>query len=256
MSQPSQSEGARSAQRPQREVIEIDATPDDVMPDDASESSIDDAALEKSIEALILSTDRPLSEARLGELLDLSGKGAAKTIRAAVDRLNDVYDQSGRAFRLERLAGGWQLMTRAEHGPLLAKLHGERQSTRLSQAALETLAIIAYRQPIMRAEIEAIRGVACGEVLRGLLERRLVRIAGRAEELGRPMLYGTTSEFLKVFGLAGLDDLPPVQGADPTARRRPAAAPEVVFEAASADSVDAARDVDAVTPSDDAPASG
>jgi segregation and condensation protein B len=87
-------------------------------------------------------------------------------------------------------------------------LRGEKQQTRLTQPAIETLAIVAYRQPIQRSEIEAIRGVACGEVLRGLLERRLVRIVGRAEELGRPMLYGTTSEFLKVFGLSSLSDLP------------------------------------------------
>jgi segregation and condensation protein B len=91
-------------------------------------------------------------------------------------------------------------------------MHAERQQARLSQAALETLSIIAYRQPVMRAEIEAIRGVACGEVLRHLLERRLIKIAGRAEELGRPMLYGTTHEFLKVFGLASLEDLPAVEG--------------------------------------------
>jgi segregation and condensation protein B len=92
--------------------------------------------------------------------------------------------------------------------PVVARLRGEKQQTRLTQPAIETLAIVAYRQPIQRSEIEAIRGVACGEVLRGLLERRLVRIVGRAEELGRPMLYGTTSEFLKVFGLSSLSDLP------------------------------------------------
>ena len=110
------------------------------------------------------------------------------------------------------MAGGVQVLTVAEFGPLLARLHADRQSSRLSPAALETLSIIAYRQPIMRAELEAIRGVACGEVLRSLLERRLVKVVGRAEELGRPMLYGTTREFLKVFGLASLDDLPAVAG--------------------------------------------
>src|SRR5690606_6377967 len=122
-------------------------------------------------------------------------------------------------FRAERLAGGWQLLTLPTFGPLLHRLHTERQQSRLSQAALETLAIIAYRQPIMRAEVEAIRGVASGEVLRGLLERRLIKIAGRAEELGRPMLYGTTKEFLKVFGLGSLDDLPAVQGLSPRAEK-------------------------------------
>ena len=117
--------------------------------------------------------------------------------------------------KTERLAGGWQLLTTPQYGPVLHRLHTDRQSSRLSQPALESLAIICYRQPIMRAEIEAIRGVASGEVLRGLLERRLVKIVGRAEVLGRPMLYGTTKEFLKVFGLASLDDLPAVKGLAP-----------------------------------------
>ena len=103
-------------------------------------------------------------------------------------------------------------MTREELAPLVSRLHEQRQQQKLSQAALETLSIIAYRQPVMRAEIEVIRGVACGEVLRGLMERRLVKIVGRAEELGRPMLYGTTKEFLSIFGLANLNDLPDVQG--------------------------------------------
>jgi segregation and condensation protein B len=103
----------------------------------------------------------------------------------------------------------------------MARLHQQRQQSRLSQAALETLAIIAYRQPVMRAEIEAIRGVACGEVLRGLLERRMIRVTGRAEELGRPMLYGTTKEFLRLFGVAGLGDLPDVQGLERSPSYRP-----------------------------------
>ena len=103
-------------------------------------------------------------------------------------------------------------MTREELAPLVSRLHAERQQQKLSQAALETLSILAYRQPVMRAEIEVIRGVACGEVLRGLMDRRLVKIVGRAEELGRPMLYGTTKEFLNIFGLANLKDLPDVQG--------------------------------------------
>lgn len=170
-----------------------------------------DQPLSSRLEALLLSTDRPLSEARFAELLGLPGKGSAGAIREALTELNEQYEQTGRCFRAERLAGGWQLLTTKTFGPLLARLHHERQSTKLSQAALETLSIIAYRQPIMRAEVEAIRGVASGEVLRGLLERRLIKIAGRAEELGRPMLYGTTQDFLKVFGLANLDDLPSVE---------------------------------------------
>lgn len=167
------------------------------------------------VEALLIATDRPLTEARIGEILGLEGKGAGKAVLGAIEELNREYDKTGRAFRAERLAGGWQILTLAQMGPVLNRLHTDRQRTRLSQPALETLAIIAYRSSkggIMRAEIEAIRGVASGEVLRGLLERRLIKIVGRAEVLGRPMLYGTTKEFLKIFGLASLDDLPPVAG--------------------------------------------
>lgn len=188
--------------------------------DDAADSkdqpACADEPLSTRIEALLLSTDRPLTDERLGELLGIAGKGAVAMIRAAVEQLNAQYDQTGRSFRAERLAGGWQLLTRPAFAPLLARLHRQRQESRLSPAALETLAIIAYRSSeggIMRAEIEAIRGVACGEVLRGLLERRLIRIVGRAEQLGRPMLYGTTTHFLKVFGLPGTDALPPIDGA-------------------------------------------
>jgi segregation and condensation protein B len=178
------------------------------------------------IEAILISTDHPMTEARLAELLGLPGKGAAKVIVSAIEELNGQYQQSGRAFCAERLAGGWQILTLPTFGPLLHRLHADRLQSRLSQPALETLAIVAYRQPIMRAEIEAIRGVASGEVLRGLMERRLVKIVGRAEELGRPMLYGTTKEFLKVFGMGSLDDLPAVKGLSPAASGAPGRKPE------------------------------
>ena len=175
-----------------------------------------DLPLSARVEAVLLTNDRPVPEPRLVEMLGLKAGGkqrdsAAAQVREAVDRLNADYQSQGRAFRVERLAGGWQLLTLPEFGPLLARVRGLRAQGRLTPAALETLAIIAYRQPILRAELEAIRGVACGEVLKTLLERRLVRITGRAEELGRPMLYGTTTEFLKVFGLARIEDLPKSQ---------------------------------------------
>ncbi len=163
----------------------------------------------RRVEALLFAADRPLSDARIADLLGVSGKSKSSThIRDAVDELNATYLKSGCAFKVEQVAGGRQVLTLPAFAPVVARLRGEKQQTRLTQPAIETLAIVAYRQPIQRAEIEAIRGVACGEVLRGLLERRLVRIVGRAEELGRPMLYGTTSEFLKVFGLSSLSDLP------------------------------------------------
>ena len=136
------------------------------------------------------------------------GLSPVQQVRGAIGRLNAGYEETARAFRIVQVAGGHQVMTQPEHGDVLARLRGDRQMSRLTPAALETLAIIAYRQPVLRADLEAIRGVACGEVLRGLLERRLVRIVGRAEELGRPMLYGTTKEFLQIFGLGSLKDLP------------------------------------------------
>ena len=160
------------------------------------------------IEALLMAGSRPITEARIGELLGIDGKGIDETIRAAIEELNGDYEKSGRAFRAQRVAGGWQLFTLPAFAPLVTRLQKDHRDARLSQPALETLSIIAYRQPIMRAEIEAIRGVACGEVLRALLERRLVKIAGRAEQPGRPMLYGTSPHFLKVFGLPGIDALP------------------------------------------------
>ena len=206
----------------QRQPVEIDIAvhsnnPKQSKGDSLNEEICPNQALATRLEALLINTDRPLTEARMAEILGLTGKSASKNVVAAIQELNAFYDQTSRAFRAERLAGGWQLLTMPAFGPVLSRLHTDRQQSRLSQPALETLAIIAYRQPIMRAEIEAIRGVASGEVLRGLLERRLIKIVGRAEELGRPMLYGTTKEFLKVFGLSGVDDLPAIKGINPPA---------------------------------------
>jgi segregation and condensation protein B len=189
---------------------------------------------ELRVEAAILLADRPISEIRIAELLGLVPSARAKDgdeasadteqadstalagrkrealrlVREAIDALNQQYAASNRTFRIESVAGGRQMLTIAAYGPILSRMKGQRAQTRLSQAALETLAIIAYRQPMLRAQLEAIRGVACGEVLKSLMERRLVKIVGRAEEVGRPMLYGTTPEFLRVFGIANLSDLP------------------------------------------------
>jgi segregation and condensation protein B len=135
-------------------------------------------------------------------------KRAAAQVADAVAALNARYEADGRTFRIESVAGGRQMMTLPAFGPVVARLKGVREQGRLTQAALETLAIIAYRQPILRADLESIRGVACGEVLRSLMERRFVKIVGRADEVGRPMLYGTTTEFLKQFGIGRIDDLP------------------------------------------------
>ena len=133
---------------------------------------------------------------------------AERIVERLVAALNEEYQGTGRAFRIERIAGGLRLLTLPAFAPTLARFHKDRQQTRLSKAAVETLAIIAYRQPITRAELESIRGVACGEVLKSLIDRHLVGIRGRAEELGRPLLYGTTRQFLDHFGLASTADLP------------------------------------------------
>lgn len=187
-------------------------------------------SLEQRVEALVFASERPISESRMKTVLGTEDEDATKQIKEAIDSLNESYDKNARAFRIERVAGGYRPLTREEFAPLVSRLHADRQQQKLSQAALETLSIIAYRQPVMRAEIEVIRGVACGEVLRSIMEKRLVKIVGRAEELGRPMLYGTTRDFLNIFGLASLDDLPDVQGLVREASWKPASPPEVEQE--------------------------
>ena len=178
----------------------------------AAKEPVDLDALGCQIEAALLTTDRPLPPAKLSELFDIAGN---KAIAQAISQLNKLYESTGRTFRIEKVADGYQLLTLPEYAQVLTALHKTRQQTKLSPAALETLAIVAYKQPILRVDVEAIRGVACGEVLRSLMERRLVKIVGRAEELGRPMLYGTTKAFLEVFGLSSLKDLPQVEELKP-----------------------------------------
>lgn len=177
---------------------------------DSDPAPIDLESILAPIEAMLVSSDRPLKPIALvdaiGVHLDVQLKES--NIADAIKALNEQYVESGRAFTIESVSGGYRMMTRAEHAPVIAAMHRSRASTRLSKPALETLAIIAYRQPITRAELEAIRGVACGEVVRSLMERKMVKITGRAEELGRPMLYGTTRQFLDTFGLSSVKDLP------------------------------------------------
>lgn len=201
-----------------------------------------------AVEALLLSIDKPLSPYRIAQALGLISddderhadhplmaaeeaevadepgvptkrskkRGVKKAspvsiVNEAVRLLNSQYEATTRAFRVEEVAGGYRLMTLPVFASVLEAYHGRRERASLSRAAVETLAIIAYKQPMTRAGLEAIRGVACGEILRSLMERRLVTIVGRAEELGRPMLYGTTKGFLEVFGLTTVKDLPSVE---------------------------------------------
>jgi segregation and condensation protein B len=157
------------------------------------------------LEAVLLLAREPLSSRKLSQYANLADGTRARTL---IRRLNEGYDGAGRAFRVEHLAGGYQLLTRRKFAAWLRRLAHIPGETRLSAPALETLAVIAYRQPVPRADIEAIRGVNCGEILRQLMERDLIRIGGRSEELGRPYLYSTTKRFLQIFGLANLDGLP------------------------------------------------
>lgn len=157
------------------------------------------------LEAILFIAREPLNTRKLAQLAGLEDGTEARSL---VKRLNAHYDDVGRAFRIEEVAGGFQLFTRRKFGPWLQRLNHIPGETRLSAPGLETLAVIAYRQPVLRADIEAIRGVNCGEIIRQLMERDLVRIGGRSEELGRPYLYSTTRRFLNLFGLASLDELP------------------------------------------------
>lgn len=190
------------------------------------------AELAPTIEAVLLTLDKPITAGRLAVGLGLvkgdadgeSLRPAPAAIREAVDLLNAQYQSTGRSFRIEQVAGGYRVMTIAPLAGAVAAFHGRRERHALSRAAVETLAIIAYKQPLTRATLEAIRGVACGEVLRSLIERRLITITGRADELGRPMLYGTTKKFLEAFGLAGLKDLPSVADFRPPEDAPPAPA--------------------------------
>jgi segregation and condensation protein B len=157
------------------------------------------------IEALLFASDAPLSAedlARGEEELD------ADTVRSAIAMLRAEYDEQGRAFQVYEIAGGYQLLTRPEFSPHLERFETVPRSTRLRGASLEVLAIIAYRQPIGRSEIEEIRGVGSAHVLRNLQELGLIDVVARGEGLGRPLLYGTAQRFLDHFGFASLDDLP------------------------------------------------
>ena len=159
------------------------------------------------VEAILFASDSSLPASKIAAIAELT----APRVKEAVEQLNDRYEQARCAFRIEAIAGGYQMMTLPEYHDILKRLLSTKKDNRLTQAALETLAIAAYRQPILRADIEAIRGVACGEMLRSLLEKQLVKIVGRAEVIGRPMLYGTTRRFLEIFGLSRLEDLPRVE---------------------------------------------
>ena len=166
---------------------------------------MDPAHVRQLIEGALFSAPGPLSAAKLAAL---AGELTADDVRRAVGELNDNYRNDSHAFLIEEIAGGYRLLTRRDIGDALAAFFARRSKDKLSRAALETLAIVAYKQPVTRAAIESIRGVASDHIVTSLADLGLIRITGQAEAPGRPMLYGTTKKFLDHFGLKGLKDLP------------------------------------------------
>jgi segregation and condensation protein B len=161
------------------------------------------------VEAMLFATDVPLEAERIREVLDLENAAAARTL---VEELIGRYEAEPRGLAIVEVGGGYRMVTRPELAPWLVRLARARTKVRLSRPALETLAIIAYKQPVSRPELDAVRGVNSEGVLDNLLERRLVRIGGRKEAPGRPFLYETTREFLVAFGLRDVNDLPKIEG--------------------------------------------
>jgi segregation and condensation protein B len=162
-------------------------------------------ALAKLLEAALFASARPIA---FEELVALDRESAPAAIQAALDELRDHYDAEGHGVELLEIGGGWQILTRSEYTEAIERAQLAARPQRLSAAALETLAIIAYRQPISRSEIEEIRGVAVGGMLKSLHERGLIDVVGRAEGIGRALLYGTTQMFLEYFALRHLEELP------------------------------------------------
>lgn len=205
----------RVADDPQADAGQAGPRAQDAAPSSASGSRADaaDPSGEPEtgaiIEALLFASDAPLSPTKLADYV--GGELTAGQIREHVRALNEKYAAAGLSFCIEHIAKGYQMLSLPAFRPWIRRMNARAAQTRLSNAALETLAIIAYRQPIIRADIEAIRGVAPGETINRLRELGLVRVVGRADMVGRPMLYGTTEKFLDVFGLPDLKSLPKVE---------------------------------------------
>ena len=164
--------------------------------------------VKRIVEALLFAVQEPISVRKICEVVE---GVETKEIREVIQQLREEYDTHDRVFQIEEIANGFQLLSRPEYHEWISKIRKKSGESKLSQQALETLSIIAYKQPIIRAEIEAIRGVQSGQMIRTLIEKGLVKITGRDEVLGRPLLYGTTTKFLDHFGLKSIKDLPKVE---------------------------------------------
>jgi len=164
--------------------------------------------IKRIVEALLFASPTPLAPKRIVKSI---GDADVRAVRKAIETLTKEYDEQARSFQVQEVADGYQIRTRPEYSEWVQALKRERDESRLSGAALETLAIIAYKQPVTRAEIAAIRGVESDEVARSLARRGLIRVTGRREEPGRPLEYGTTQFFLEKFGISSLRDLPKLE---------------------------------------------
>jgi segregation and condensation protein B len=185
-----------------------DAAPAVGDEDSALLKALEDRELEAILEALLFMSAEPMPIERLMVVL---GDVSKHEVKRALQALREEMDRQGRGVQLVELAGGYQIVTRKDYAPWIKRLAKIKAAPRLSRYGLETLAIIAYKQPIVRSEIEQIRGVEVSTVLRTLLERKLIRMVGRKEVPGRPILYGTTKLFLQQFGLSDLSQLPPLR---------------------------------------------
>jgi len=169
------------------------------------------------IEALLLASEKPLPLDQIRFVLD---DADASDVRNLIEELRVEYEQASRGIRVVEIAGGFQMITASEFAPFLRKLFKNRHTERLSKPALETLAIIAYKQPLTRNEIELLRNVNIDGVMKSLLDKNLVRIAGRKKAPGRPCVYGTTRQFLEHFGLRSLEDLPKIEDFSALAQKK------------------------------------
>jgi len=189
-----------------------DSRPVAPTPDMALEPNQQMDKLRGIIESLLFVSDAPVT---LKKLCDAMPDYAKKDITLALAELRTEHIRANRGFLIEEIAGGYQMLSNPENVEYVRRLHEKETSSKLTPAMLETLAIIAYKQPVLRADIEAIRGVQVGPIIRGLMEKGMVRVSGRADEAGKPFLYGTTKQFLEHFGLKSIEDLPNIEELKP-----------------------------------------
>ena len=175
-------------------------------------SSEDEATRQNRVEGILFLAKEPLPSGKIAQLAEVRD---GREVRAIIAQLNKQYDNRGQSFRIEQIAGGFRYLSKQAYSSWIRRLESSPAPIRFSRPVIETLSVIAYRQPVMRAEVEAVRGVGCGEVIRQLMERGFVRISGRSEDLGRPFLYSTSKLFLATFGLNNLDELPEIHLPEP-----------------------------------------